>query len=108
MSKQDIDLPNYIYIIHVIKSLIYKIKNDQRSFKVFAAFNTAILAQAIQVITAVVSVPLTLNYLGKERFGLWMTISTFLSFINFSDFGIGIGYQNGLSKVIAEKSYSYG
>jgi O-antigen/teichoic acid export membrane protein len=92
----------------VIKSFIYKIKNDQRSRKVFATFNTAILAQAIQVITAVVSVPLTLNYLGKERFGLWMTISTFLSFINFSDFGIGIGYQNGLSKVIAGKNYSYG
>jgi O-antigen/teichoic acid export membrane protein len=45
-----------------------------------------------------VSVPLTLRYLGPERYGLWMAITSFLTLINFSDLGIGLA----LTRVLAD------
>lgn len=62
-------------------------------------------SQAIQIATGLISVPLALNYVGVERFGIWMTLSTALAFISFSDFGVGIGTQDRMSKLAAVGSY---
>jgi O-antigen/teichoic acid export membrane protein len=55
---------------------------------------TALLARTVQVGTSLVTFPLTIHYLGDERFGLWMTISSVLAMANFADFGIGNGVLN--------------
>lgn len=60
-----------------------------------------VASQAIQMATGLISVPLALNYVGVERFGIWMTLSTALAFITFSDFGVGIGTQDRMSKLAA-------
>jgi O-antigen/teichoic acid export membrane protein len=49
------------------------------------------LAKAISVSTALISVPLTLNYLGAERYGMWMTMSSLIAMLSFADLGIGNG-----------------
>jgi O-antigen/teichoic acid export membrane protein len=41
--------------------------------------------------TSLITVPLTLKYLGNERFGLWMTIISVLTMAAFADFGVGNG-----------------
>ncbi len=46
-------------------------------------------ARGISILTALVSIPLTLQYLGTERFGMWMTLSAFSMLLGFTDFGIG-------------------
>lgn len=51
-------------------------------------------SQVLHIATGLISVPLALAYLGPERFGLWMTLSSALLFIHFSDFGVGIGVQD--------------
>ena len=45
-----------------------------------------------------ISVPLTLSYLGPERFGLWMTISAATAMLGFADFGLGSGHLNAVSR----------
>lgn len=50
--------------------------------------------KGISVVTLLISVPLTLHYLGPERFGMWMTISSLIAMISFADFGIGYGLIN--------------
>jgi O-antigen/teichoic acid export membrane protein len=37
---------------------------------------TAATARAVQIGASLLTVPLALRYLGNERFGLWMTISS--------------------------------
>lgn len=59
---------------------------------------TAVLARAVQVGTSLITVPLTIHYLGNERFGLWMAISSVLAMANFADFGLG----NGVLNTVAE------
>lgn len=56
------------------------------------------LAKAISVGTNLISVPLTLRYLGTERYGLWMTMSSLILFLGFSDLGISNGLLNGIAK----------
>ena len=58
----------------------------------------SIANKSVSVVTTLVSVPLTINYLGTERYGLWMTISSAMAMLSFADLGLG----NGLLTVIAE------
>ena len=55
------------------------------------------LAKMLTVGSALVSVPLTLGYLGRERFGMWMTISSLIAMLAFADFGIANGVLNTVS-----------
>jgi O-antigen/teichoic acid export membrane protein len=55
------------------------------------------LAKVLSVSSALISLPLTLNYLGVERFGMWMTISSLIAMLAFADFGIA----NGLLGLVA-------
>jgi O-antigen/teichoic acid export membrane protein len=49
-------------------------------------------------------VPLTLNYLDKTQFGIWLTLSSIISWFSFFDIGIGNGLRNKLSEAIAQNN----
>ncbi len=55
-------------------------------------------ARGIQVLTSLITVPLTLHYLGLERYGMWMTISSTIAMFSFADLGIGNGLLNAISE----------
>jgi O-antigen/teichoic acid export membrane protein len=61
------------------------------------AFATA-GARGMSILTGLVSVPLTLRYLGTERYGVWMTISSAIVLLVFADFGLGSGVVNAVSE----------
>lgn len=54
-------------------------------------------AKAIGVGTTLISVPLTVGYLGEERFGMWMVISSISAFLSFTDLGVGNGLLNAVA-----------
>lgn len=58
---------------------------------------TAVSARVVAVGTSIVTVPITLSYLGTERFGIWMAISSVLAIISFADLGIGNGLMNAVA-----------
>jgi O-antigen/teichoic acid export membrane protein len=64
--------------------------------------SVATIARAVQICTSLVTVPLTLKYLGNERFGLWMTISSVLAMAAFADFGVGNGVLNTVAKAFGQ------
>ena len=55
-------------------------------------------ARGIGILTSLISVPLSLKYLGSERFGLWMTIVSLALLVQFADFGMGNGLLNAISE----------
>ena len=59
-----------------------------------ASLFSRILGAAVSLLT----VPLTLHYLGVERYGLWMAISSIIALMGFADFGIGNGLLNAVAK----------
>jgi O-antigen/teichoic acid export membrane protein len=48
-------------------------------------------------------VPLTLNYLDKERYGLWLTMSSIIGWSSLFDIGLGHGFRNKFAEAIATK-----
>jgi len=70
---------------------------DRQRRVLFTALASA-LAKGISLLTTFISVPLTLRYLGAERYGLWMTISSLTLVLSFADLGLG----NGLLNAVAE------
>jgi len=62
---------------------------------------SAIGKSGLAFIVAIVSVPLTVRYLGGERYGVWVTISSFLAFLSFTDFGLANSLTNALGKAQA-------
>lgn len=60
------------------------------------------VSAGLAFITLIVTVPLTLPYLGQERFGVWMTIASLAGMLTFLDLGVG----NGLVSHIARKNAS--
>ena len=50
-------------------------------------------------------IPLTLSFLGEYKYGIWITLFTFLSMIQISDIGIGNGLRNKFSEAIAKNDF---
>ena len=70
----------------------------ERNRRAILTGSMATLARAVQVGSSLITIPLTLKYLGNERFGLWMTISSVLAMAAFADFGVGNGVLNTVAK----------
>lgn len=46
-------------------------------------------------------VPLMIDYLGVEKYGIWITLFSILSWITFFDIGLGNGLRNKLAEALA-------
>lgn len=56
-----------------------------------------VLGRGVGLVATLVSVPLTIHYLGTERYGIWMTISSIVALLGFADLGLGNGLLNAIS-----------
>lgn len=56
------------------------------------------IAKFISILAGLITIPLTLGYLGTERYGLWMTISSVMLIMGFADLGMGNGLMNAISE----------
>lgn len=63
----------------------------------------ALAARGLQIVTSFVSVPLTLSYLGGERYGMWGVISSTIMMFSFADLGIGNGLLNAIADAHGRK-----
>lgn len=48
-------------------------------------------------------VPMTIDYLSKETYGTWLTISSIVTMLTFLDIGIGNGLRNKFSEAVANQ-----
>ena len=60
---------------------------------------TSYIAKGLTMLMGFVSVPLTVHYLGAERYGVWLTISSLLMWVALTDFGLA---GNSLVNVLSE------
>lgn len=70
---------------------------QDRHRRISLAAATYGLAKAVGMATPLITTPLTLHYLGDERYGLWMTIVGVIAMLIFADFGMGNGLLTSLS-----------
>ena len=53
-------------------------------------------------------VPITLNYVDSETYGIWLTLSSMILWIRILDIGINNGLKNKLAEAFANKDYVLG
>lgn len=53
------------------------------------------------IVISLLLVPLTLGYLNSYEYGVWLTLSSVLMWINYFDIGLGNGLRNKLSQALA-------
>ena len=72
-------------------------RSHERHRRVAWTALTSAMAQAMSLVTLLITAPLSLDYLGVERYGLLITITSFAALLNFADLGIGNGLINAVS-----------
>ena len=75
--------------------------SERRERKIVLSGISNLIARGVQIGVALLSVPLTINYLGTERYGMMMTFMSFVGLLSFADLGLGIGLQNSIPSSIA-------
>jgi len=59
-------------------------------------------AKALSALAGFLLVSISIRYLGVERYGVWISLYTFVSWFSMLDFGIGGGLRNRLSESLAQ------
>ncbi|UKT63278.1 lipopolysaccharide biosynthesis protein [Pedobacter mucosus] len=66
------------------------------------------LIKGLSIIISLVLVPITIHYINPTEFGIWITMSSFVTWFAFFDIGFGNGLKNKLAETIAQKDYAMG
>jgi O-antigen/teichoic acid export membrane protein len=69
-------------------------RSDERYRLALWSIIANVLSKGLAMLVLLLSVSLTLPYLGAERFGVWMTIASFAGMLLFLDLGIGNALTN--------------
>jgi len=77
-----------------------------RSVKAKKNIIASFLIKGISIIIGFLLVRLTLDYLDQTRYGIWLTLSSFLTWFTFFDIGLGNGLRNKLAEALALKDYN--
>jgi O-antigen/teichoic acid export membrane protein len=78
-------------------------EKDERSKR--ANINTffMLILRGINIIVSLLYVPLLIHSLSSYKYGVWLTITSIITWLNFFDIGLGNGLRNKLSIALAEK-----
>lgn len=57
------------------------------------------------ILVGLILIPLTINYISPIEYGIWLTISSIVSWMSFFDIGLGNGLRNKLTNAIAHNNY---
>lgn len=72
-------------------------RGQQRLYRAGLTGITTLLARGVTLTIGIVTLPFASQYLGKERYGLWLTLGSFIAWIAILDFGL----SNSLINVLA-------
>lgn len=71
---------------------------QRRHVRIVQGIFTALAGRGVAMVVGFISVPLTVKYLGAERYGAWITISTAMAWIALADLGLSSSLTNAVSE----------
>ena len=81
-----------VKIINSIRKQV--LSGDIRSVKAKKNILLSFFNKIIAIVISFALVPITVNYLDQEQYGIWLTITSIVSWISFFDLGLGHGFKN--------------
>ena len=80
----------------------FNLENTSRSLKAKKNIFFLFIFSGFNFLFNLLLVRLTLDYLGKTEYGVWLTLSSILTWFNYLDFGLGNGLRNKLAEAFAK------
>lgn len=80
--------------------------NDQRTIIAQRNSILMLLLRSVNILISFLYVPLLINTLSSYRYGIWLTITSIVAWMNLFDIGLGNGLRNKLTESIAKNDIS--
>ena len=80
----------------------YILTGHERSVKAKKQTLYSLFFKLVSIVVGLALVPLILNYLDAERYGIWLTMSSIIAWFSFFDIGLGNGLRNRFTEAIAK------
>lgn len=84
------------------------LSGESRSVSVKKNIIGSFLNKGISIVISFMLVPLTIGYVSSELYGVWLTLSSILTWFCFLDIGFTQGLKNKLAEAIAYKNWELG
>ena len=84
-----------------VNSLNFLRKGHERSLKIKRNFVASFLISAVAIALGFVRVPIILDYLQVTEYGIWLVLTSIVSWFGFLDIGLGNGLRNKLAEALA-------
>lgn len=81
-------------------------KQESRNEKLRKNIFFSFIIKGLSVAISFIIIRLTLGFIDSTRYGIWVTISSIISWFTFFDFGMANGLKNNLARAIALKNNS--
>lgn len=83
-------------------------QGNERSIKAKKNILGILFIKGGNILIGLLLVPLTLDYVDSETYGIWIALSSMIAWISFFDIGINNGLKNKLTAALAQKDYELG
>jgi len=80
-------------------------RSHRRSRRLKWSALTGLFCSGAIAFISIFSAPITINYLGKDLYGIWAIITSFLTWAQLFDFGILNGLTNALSEALGRDDF---
>ena len=84
------------------------VSGDARSVVVKKNIIASLMVKGLSIVVSLLLVPLTLGYVSSELYGIWLTLSSIMLWLNFFDVGFTLGLKNKLAEAIALEQWERG
>lgn len=96
----------YSSIFSRLKELLFS--GNKRSNTVKKNIVALLFIRGCSIIVSLMLVPVTLGYISSELYGIWLTLSSIMLWLNFFDIGFTLGLKNKLAEAISLKDWERG
>lgn len=95
-------------MLNAIKSKVGTLldKEDSRSRNILKNVFFSVLIKGGSIVVGLLLMPLTIDYISPVQYGIWLTISSLISWMSFFDVGMGNGLRNRLTSALAVNDYA--
>ena len=80
---------------------LFLIKGEDRSKVVKMNILLSFLNRGVAILISLLLIPLTINYVDSQQYGIWLTLSSIVNWVSYFDLGFGHGFRNRFAEAIA-------
>lgn len=78
---------------------------DAKSIQLKKNIIGSIILKGVSIIISFEVVPLTINFVNPTQYGIWLTLSSLISWFHFFDIGLTLGFRNRFTEAKAKGEY---